>query len=83
MHSPYLGIVLGAVLIVWGGGVFVLMSEVLWGALLVGGLFVAAGLFILVNYLRRIAGWHRARRAVRDHIEANGGSFPPELRWYN
>ncbi|UDF14298.1 hypothetical protein LH407_05400 [Antiquaquibacter oligotrophicus] len=58
------------------------LGEEWWGWLVVG-LFAAMAVLLLVQCLRAIPGWHRARAAARAYTAARGIPFPKELRWYN
>lgn len=79
-HNPYLNLPFP---VLFGGMAWLVIDRVpLPWSIFAGGFFVLGSLLILVQSIRRIPSWHRARRMVADYLRSNPGTFPDELKWY-
>lgn len=81
-HNPYFQIPLAVLFGAVGVFLFAKLQDSMVFAVLVSCFFGAGALVVLVMSVRRVPAWHRARRAVREHVRVHGGEFPDELRWH-
>jgi hypothetical protein len=80
-NDPYLNLTLVPFIVFGSLFVFDLLKETPCVAIAVVVFFWVCAALILVMNIWRIPGWHRARKVAAEHVK-NGGTFPPELRWY-